>query len=224
MELQRCDSETEAYSLWRIFPPRLHSRACQCTTNILWWHLKWTPADHWSWYMNMLDGGAYVCVWLCMGVFFNQCVWYQSFAYIYIYIMIFYPQICTCDRAMWSCCEHVTSLFVLFSKLSAFLEYIVTLLLLTFVLLFTFFCVNLSRQKHVYAHKPARKVWKWKPHYRSPWVEICLRRGESILYYFPLGAWFLVHLHCPFINLSSPQFCNVCRWSLIVSVCGWHSN
>lgn len=165
-----------------------------------------------------------LCVIVYGCVFQSMCVIPVICIYIYIYIMIFYPQICTCDRAMWSCCEHVTSLFVLFSKLSAFLEYIVTLLLLTFVLLFTFFCVNLSRQKHVYAHKPARKVWKWKPHYRSPWVEICLRRGESILYYFPLGAWFLVHLHCPFINLSSPQFCNVCRWSLIVSVCGWHSN
>lgn len=64
-------------------------------------------------------------------------------------IMIFYPQICTCDRAMWSCCEHVTSLFVLFSKLSAFLEYIVTLLLLTFILLFTFF-VWTSADKSTY--------------------------------------------------------------------------
>lgn len=102
-------------------------------------------------------------------------------------IMIFYPQICTCDRAMWSCCEHVTSLFVLFSKLSAFLEYIVTLLLLTFVLLFTFFCVNLSRQKHVYAHKPARKVWKWKPHYRSLGGDLLETwREYSVL--FPLGC------------------------------------
>lgn len=125
-----------------------------------------------------------LCVIVYGCVFQSMCVIPVICIYIYIYI---YYDILSPDMYMWSCCEHVTSLFVLFSKLSAFLEYIVTLLLLTFVLLFTFLCVNLSRQKHVYAHKPARKVWKWKPHYRSLGGDLLETwREYSVL--FPLGC------------------------------------
>lgn len=154
--------------------------------------------EHAAWWSICLCAIVYGCVFLWMCVIPVICI-YRSGSCVphfevllhplrcgqisssLLIIMRFYPQICTCDCAMWSCCEQGNQPFCVILKaisLSWVYSYPASVNFYPFIHLF---CVNLSRQKHVYAHKPARKVWKWKPHYRSPWVEICVRHGESIL-------------------------------------------